>query len=112
MGVRGACALVAAALVAIAPAHADAIADFYSGRKITIIVGSDAGGGYDANARLMSRHMGRFIPGKPILVVQNMPGAGSFVAAGNVYNLAPKDGTVIGLVQRTILSAKIGRAHV
>ena len=86
---------------------ADPVADFYAGRTVTVIVGSAPGGGYDANARLVSRHMGRFIPGNPNVVVQNMPGAGSFVAANNVYNLAPKDGTIMGLVQRTILSANI-----
>lgn len=88
-------------------AAADPVADFYAGKKITLIVGSDAGGGYDANARLMSRHMSRFIPGNPMLVVQNMPGAGSFLAANNIYNLAAKDGTTMGLVQRTILSANV-----
>ena len=112
MSVTHKAALVAAVLTAgtlavASTAAADPVADFYNGKKITLIVGSDAGGGYDANARLMSRHMSRFIPGNPMLVVQNMPGAGSFLAANNVYNLAPKDGTTMGLVQRTILSANV-----
>jgi tripartite-type tricarboxylate transporter receptor subunit TctC len=98
-------AVVALSVGAATTATAEPVADFYSGKKITVIVGSDAGGGYDTIARLMSRHLGRFIPGNPALVVQNMPGAGSFVATNNLYNLAPKDGTAIGLVQRTILSA-------
>jgi tripartite-type tricarboxylate transporter receptor subunit TctC len=96
------------ALAALAPAaYADAIADFYKGRTISVIVGSAPGGGYDAIARLMARHMGNHIPGHPALVVQNMPGAASFVAANNIYNVAPKDGTALGEVQRTILSANI-----
>jgi tripartite-type tricarboxylate transporter receptor subunit TctC len=85
----------------------DAVADFYATRKIVVIVGSDSGGGYDAIARLMARHIGRYIPGNPTLVVQNMPGAASFTAANYLYNAAPKDGTAIGEVQRTILTANI-----
>lgn len=104
---RAAAALAAAFGVWQASAAADPVADFYTGRKMTVIVGSDAGGGYDTLARLMARHLGHFIPGAPALVVQNMPGAASFVAANNVYNVAPKDGATIGLVQRTILSANV-----
>jgi tripartite-type tricarboxylate transporter receptor subunit TctC len=89
-----------------ADARADAVADFYAGKTMIIIVGADTGGGYDAQARLMSRHIGRFIPGKPNVIVQNMPGAGSLIAANNLYNTAPKDGTVIGLLQRGVLSSK------
>jgi tripartite-type tricarboxylate transporter receptor subunit TctC len=91
---------------ASARADAVAVADFYAGKTMTIIVGADTGGGYDAQARLMSRHLGRFIPGKPSVIVQNMPGAGSLIAANNLYNTAPKDGTVIGLLQRGVLSSK------
>ena len=87
-------------------ARADAVADFYTGKTMIIIVGADTGGGYDAQARLMSRHLGRFIPGQPSLIVQNMPGAGSLIAANNLYNTAAKDGTVIGLLQRGVLSSK------
>ncbi|MDB5594693.1 MAG: tripartite tricarboxylate transporter family receptor [Hyphomicrobiales bacterium] len=86
--------------------RANAVEDFYTGKTMTVIVGADAGGGYDAQARLMSRHLGRFIPGHPTVIVQNMPGAGSLLAANNVYNIAPKDGTVIGLMQRGVLSSK------
>jgi tripartite-type tricarboxylate transporter receptor subunit TctC len=102
---------IVSALAVLAPllgsgARADAVADFYTGKTMTIIVGADTGGGYDAQARLMSRHLGRFIPGKPNVIVQNMPGAGSLIAANNLYNTAPKDGTVIGLMQRGVLSSK------
>jgi tripartite-type tricarboxylate transporter receptor subunit TctC len=89
---------VAAALTMAVPAPAQA-QDFYAGKTITIIVGSDAGGGYDTYARLFARHLPRLIPGKPTVVVQNMPGAGSARAAGHLSRIAAKDGTVMGIVQ-------------
>lgn len=67
-----------------------------------MIVGSGAGGGYDNYARQVARHLGRFIPGSPALVVQNMPGAGGVVAGNFVANVAPKDGTVITASQREV----------
>lgn len=75
-------------------------------KKITINVGSAPGGGYDAQARLMSRYLGRHIPGNPGVIVQNVPGAGGLVAANNFYSMAPKDGSAIALLQRTALTAK------
>jgi tripartite-type tricarboxylate transporter receptor subunit TctC len=104
-GIRGAGLWLGVASVWAAGASsagADAIADFYKGKRITIIVGSEAGGGYDANARSVARFIGRHIPGAPDVVVQNMPGASSLRAANNVYNVAPRDGTVIAAVQRPI----------
>lgn len=93
--------LLPAALVALAsPALADPVADFYSGKQISVIVGSAAGGGFDAYARLLTHHMGHHIRGKPGFIVRNMPGAGSIVAANYVYNVASQDGTVIGAPQR------------
>jgi tripartite-type tricarboxylate transporter receptor subunit TctC len=83
---------------------ADSIADFYRGKRVSIYVGSDAGGGYDNYARLVSRHLGRFIPGKPDLIVQNMPGGGGIRVTNNLFNIAAEDGTAIGLVQRAILN--------
>jgi tripartite-type tricarboxylate transporter receptor subunit TctC len=77
----------------------DAVADFYRGKTVTITVGSAVGGGYDAYARLVARHLGRHIPGNPTIVVQNMPGAGSNRAASFVALQAPKDGTAIGAIQ-------------
>src|SRR5437762_800592 len=64
-------------------------------------VGSSAGGGYDIYARLLSRHMPKHIPGNPGMTVSNMTGAGSNAAAAHVYNIAPKDGTVIGALQNS-----------
>src|SRR5258708_37057307 len=82
------------------PAQAqDAVAAFYKGRQINLIVGSSAGGGYDTYARLLARHLGKYIPGNPVIVPSNMPGAGSNAAAAHIYAVAPKDGTVVGAVQ-------------
>jgi tripartite-type tricarboxylate transporter receptor subunit TctC len=85
---------LAAALMP-AGARADAISDFYSGKTITIIVGTSAGGGYDTYARVMSRYMSKHLPGKPRFIVSNMPGAGSNIMAAHVANAGAKDGTVI-----------------
>ena len=73
-------------------------ADFYQGKTLTIIVGFSVGGGYDMTARLYSRHYSRHLPGNPQVVVSNMPGAGSVVAATNLYGAQPQDGTRIGIV--------------
>jgi tripartite-type tricarboxylate transporter receptor subunit TctC len=91
-----------AALLAFAPAdtsHAeDAVAQFYKGQTVTIIIGSSAGGGYDLYGRIIARYLGKHIPGSPTVTVRNMPGAASNVAAAHVYGVAPKDGTVIGAI--------------
>ena len=95
------CAAVLFASLALEPfARADAIADFYKGRTITLIVGYGPGGGYDLYARLMARHLGRHIPGNPTIVVQNMPGAGSLRATNYLYTVAPRDGATIGSFAR------------
>jgi tripartite-type tricarboxylate transporter receptor subunit TctC len=79
------------------------VEQFYRGKTVNIVVGSDVGGGYDAYARLVGRHLGRHIPGNPTVVVQNMPGAGSNRAAGYLALQAPKDGTMIGAIQPAAL---------
>jgi tripartite-type tricarboxylate transporter receptor subunit TctC len=81
--------------------------DFYAGKQVILIIGADTGGGYDAQGRLMARHIGEFIPGHPSIVVQNMPAAGSLVAANTLYAISPKDGTTFGFVQRGVLTAQI-----
>src|SRR5215472_1459183 len=81
-------------------ARADPVADFYKGRTVTLVVGYGPGGGYDLFARVMARHLGRFIPGNPSVVVQNMPGAGSLRATNWLYAVAPRDGTVIATFAR------------
>jgi len=79
------------------------VADFYRGKTVRIIVGFSAGGGYDAYSRLIGRHLHKHIPGNPGVIVDNMAGAGSIIAANYVYNAAPKDGTVIGNISGQII---------
>src|SRR5262249_49712588 len=86
-------------LVAVPAFAQDAVAQFFRGKQITVIVGSSAGGGYDIYARLLARHLSKHVPGNPGIVVTNMPGAASNAAAAHIYNVAPKDGTVIGALQ-------------
>ena len=74
-----------------------AVEEFYRGKQVNLIVGYGPGGGYDIAARLVARHLGRYLPGHPNIVVQNMPGAGSLRAANYLYAAAPKDGTTLGL---------------
>jgi tripartite-type tricarboxylate transporter receptor subunit TctC len=69
---------------------------FYKGKTVRIIVGASAGGGYDTYSRTIARHMGRHIPGNPVLVVDNMPGAGFLISANHMYKLAKPDGLTIG----------------
>ena len=75
----------------------DAVEAFYKGRQINLIVGYGPGGGYDLTARLLARHLGRFMPGNPSIAVQNLAGAGSLRAANFLYGAAPKDGATFGL---------------
>jgi tripartite-type tricarboxylate transporter receptor subunit TctC len=100
---RWAIGAVSIVLLTVASHHgarADAVADFYRGRSITVIIGYGVGGGFDLYARLLARHMGRHIPGLPTLVPQNIVGAGSLNAANTLYNVAPKDGTAFGTFAR------------
>jgi hypothetical protein len=95
-------ALAALALAALLPLAAPARADdFYQGKTLNIVVGYTAGGGYDINARLVSRHISRHIPGAPNVVVVNMPGAGSLRSLEYLDKQAAKDGTVVGLFDYT-----------
>jgi tripartite-type tricarboxylate transporter receptor subunit TctC len=72
--------------------------DYFAGKTITMVVGSDAAGGYDTYGRITMRHMVKHIPGQPTVVVRNQPGAGSATAAAAIFNTAPKDGTTIGII--------------
>lgn len=98
LALAGAFGLVSGA----APVAADPIADFYKGKRVKMIIGSSPGGGYSTYARLVSRHLSRFVPGHPRFLVQNMDGAASILAANFVVNVAPQDGTVIVGLQRNI----------
>jgi len=93
-------AALALALVApfAAPVHA---AEFYQGKTLTLVVGYASGGDYDLNARLIARHLGRFIPGSPTVIVSNLPGAGSLRSLEYVERVAPGDGTVLEMFDFT-----------
>src|SRR5205085_3703126 len=97
-------ASVVVALTVASPARAQSVEEFYRGRSVTILVGFTAGGGYDLYARLLGRHIGRYIPGNPTIVVQNMPGAGSMKATQYVYGIAPKDGLTLASVSRGMVT--------
>lgn len=88
-------AAVAVGSIAALPAQADSVADFYSGKTVTILVGYGAGGTYGQYAQIMSHYMPKFIPGHPTMVVQYMPGAGGLKATNYAYNVLPKDGTAL-----------------
>jgi tripartite-type tricarboxylate transporter receptor subunit TctC len=90
-------------LCANAAEEGKAISDFYTKKTVTIAVGSSAGGNYDLYARLVARHIGQHIPGKPVVVVQNLPGAGSRRLANVLSNVGPHDGTMIGLPNQGIV---------
>jgi len=106
-GSRAALAMIAAAWSMTAPAVADPVADFYKGKTISLIVGSGPAGGYDLSARLVAQHLPRFVPGNPNVVVRNMPGASSNVAALHVFNVAARDGSVLGMFQPTFVVEKV-----
>jgi tripartite-type tricarboxylate transporter receptor subunit TctC len=91
------CLSIATALTP-AVGHAQSIESFYRSNSLKLIVGSDAGGGYDSYARALGAHIGSHIPGNPNVVVQNMPGASGLKATNYIYNSAPKDGSVLGAV--------------
>jgi tripartite-type tricarboxylate transporter receptor subunit TctC len=85
-------------LAAAAPAHAQSVQQFYKGRQVNLIVGFNPGGAYDPYARTVARHLPKYLPGSPDIVVKNMQGAGSVRAANYLYNVAPKDGSELGLI--------------
>jgi tripartite-type tricarboxylate transporter receptor subunit TctC len=87
--------LGAVAIVAWA-VSVDAQSRFFEGKTIRIVVGFSAGGGYDTYSRVIARHLGRHLPGKPTVIVENMPGAGSLIAANHLYKVAKPDGLTIG----------------
>jgi len=106
--------LFAAAMTALlcsGPARADAVEDFYKGKTITILIGYSPGGSYDASARVLAKYMGKYIPGKPTIITQNMPGAGTLTLINNLYNVSPKDGTTFGIFARGMaMEPLIGRS--
>ena len=89
------------------PAACAAVEEFYRGKTVSLVIGYSVGGGYDLYGRLLARHMGKYIPGRPTLVPQNLTGAGSLRAANYIYSAAPRDGTVFGTFGRTIATTPL-----
>ena len=102
--------LVAVATAAAAgSAAAQTPAEFYKGKTVELVIGYPPGGSNDTWGRLLGRHIGKHIPGNPLVVPRNQPGAGSFLAANTVFNVSPKDGTVIAIAAPTIpLDERLG----
>jgi len=101
---------IATVLVAAWPvaAHAQSAEEFFRGKKdLNLITSSAAGGGYDSYSRLLAQHMSKYLPGNPTIVVQNMLGGGGIRAANYLYNVAPRDGTVFGLIDRGMPTAPL-----
>jgi len=87
--------------------QAQSVADFYKGNTVHVVVGSAPGGSFDVYGRIVGKYMAKYIPGNPTVLVQNLPGAGSFVAASRVAVTAPQDGTYIGSIQPTVIVGPI-----
>jgi len=103
-------AAVALALAAVCSAHdatAQSVADFYKGKQVSLVIGSGAGGGFDAYARLVARHFGDHIPGNPAVVPLNKPGAGSLTMTNALVNAGPFDGTIVGAPQSSAAVEKL-----
>ena len=93
---------LAALMLLAGAAAAVGVDDFYKGRTLQLVIGYSVGGGYDAYARLVARHVGKHIPGNPSIIPQQMPGAGSLTSARYIYSVAPKDGSVFGTFSRSM----------
>jgi tripartite-type tricarboxylate transporter receptor subunit TctC len=98
---------LAAPLVSPGPAAADAVADFYKGKTLNLLIGVNVGGSYDRDARLVARYLGSHIPGNPTIVPQNMIGGGGIVMANYLQTIAPKDGTYIGMMPNTLVMTQM-----
>jgi tripartite-type tricarboxylate transporter receptor subunit TctC len=108
------CAIACAVALGLPlPAAAqDAVADFYRGKQVTIMVGFTPGGSSSLYAQGVARHMGRFLPGNPSFIVQHVPGASGLVLANNLYNTVPRDGTAFGITGRTApIEPLLGQAN-
>jgi tripartite-type tricarboxylate transporter receptor subunit TctC len=103
----GALALAAIALPQSGAAWAQGVEEFYRGRNVALIIPNAPGGSFDLYARLVAAHLGAFIPGHPAIIAQNMPGAAGMQAANYLYTLAPKDGSVLGVLVPNITLAQV-----
>src|SRR3954469_7362327 len=100
--IRTIAALAVLTLQGATAAYAQSPAEFFKGKTVTVLVGYEAGGGYDLYARVVAQFLGKHIPGNPRIIVQNMPGAGGLRAARNLATVAAKDGTVLGMLAQTL----------
>src|SRR6478609_10480951 len=94
--------IAAALLLSAVPTRAQPVADFYRGKTLRMLIGYGPGGGYDIYGRLVAEFLPRHLPGKPTIIAQNMPGAGSFAAARYIHDVASTDGTVFGSLAQTL----------
>jgi tripartite-type tricarboxylate transporter receptor subunit TctC len=85
-----------------APAMADPVEDFYRGKQVKFIISSATGGDYDQWSRLIAKFLGKYIPGNPTIIPQNMPGGGQIIATNHLFNAAPQDGSVLGMIGRNL----------
>jgi tripartite-type tricarboxylate transporter receptor subunit TctC len=109
----GAVLLLTVPVVFPAPAAAQSVADFYRGKTISMVIATSPGGDYDLRARLLARHMGRHIPGEPVIVPRNMPGAVGLQAANFMANQAPRDGTALHAIMQNMSAYQaLGGANV
>jgi len=90
------------AIVCITPVRADPIEDFYKGKTVSIVTSTGVGGAFDLTARALAKHMPRYIPGRPAMIVRNMPGGGHVLATNFMFSQAPKDGTYLATVNNII----------
>ena len=97
-------AMFLSGLIAVLPSGASgqSVEQFYRGRTMTLVVGTSPGGINDISSRLVARHLGRFIPGNPNIIVQNVPGGGGLVTANRIFNAAERDGSVIAKFERAV----------
>jgi tripartite-type tricarboxylate transporter receptor subunit TctC len=93
--------------LAVLPSRASAEDDFFRGKTITIIIPIGPGGAYDAYARLISRHLGRHLPGNPTIIARNMPGAGGVIASNYFYAVAPQDGTTLSIITSSFANEEL-----
>lgn len=113
LGAVAAVTVLLALIFSAAPALADPVADFYSGKTVTLVVATPPGGPYDTYARILARHIGDHIPGHPTIAVENMSGATGMRAASYLFNVAPQDGTVLGNLHNMIaLIEALGQSNV
>jgi tripartite-type tricarboxylate transporter receptor subunit TctC len=100
--VLGALAILCGVSAVVSSATAQSVEQFYKGRQMTMVVGTAPGGINDISARFAAKHLGRFIPGNPTFIVQNMPGAGGIASANRLYNVSERDGSVISKLERAV----------